>query len=239
MNNNRSEAILNGKYYLLVESRVLNQINSKEYMDAYAGKEQSKTDKNHFLEIVRLVTELWAESEKQDMPVALKIAALCHDLDRIYPQREVNTKNCQKRDYETRKMIHSGNSAILFFEENPDLPKPLLHDVCYLILRHEVGGDRNAEGTMFDKPDEFTANYNLNVVADYLYYADKMSFFYSGIHEYKKRGKEKLKSKILFSLKGLPEKIIEKIRAVRFEDKFINECITDALRTIARNPRPL
>lgn len=220
---------MNKDYYCEVEERVLKQINSEEYKKAFHGTEQSKTDKHHFLEIVGLAVELWAESEKQEVPVALKIAALCHDIDRIYPQREVNTKNCQKKDYEIRKIIHSGNSAIIFFEENSDLPKPLLHDACYLILRHEVGGDRDAESIIFDKLDEFTASYNLNVAADYLYYADKISFFYSGIHEYKKRGKEKLKNKILFSLKGLPDKIIEKIRSVHFEDESINEYIAAAL----------
>lgn len=220
---------MNKDYYYEVEERVLKQINSEEYDKAFHGTEQSKTDKNHFLEIVGLAIDLWTESEKKDVPVALKIAALCHDIDRIYPQREVNTKNCQKKDYEIRKIIHSGNSAILFFEENSDLPRPLLHDTCYLILRHEVGGDRDAESIIFDKLDEFTASYNLNVAADYLYYADKISFFYSGIHEYKKRGKEKLKNKILFSLKGLPDKIIEKIKSVHFEDELINGCIADAL----------
>lgn len=216
-------------YFEIVKERVLKQVDSEEYNKAFHGTEQSKTDKNHFLEIVGLAVELWAESEKQGVPVALKIAALCHDIDRIYPQREVNTKNCQKKDYEIRKMIHSGNSAIIFLEKNSDMPELLLHDVCYLILRHEVGGDRNSEGMIFDKLDEFTASYNLNVAADYLYYADKISFFYSGIHEYKKRGKEKLKSKILFSLKGLPDRIIEKIRSVHFEDECINGCIAEAL----------
>jgi hypothetical protein len=218
---------MNENYYKKVEQNVLKQFNSKEYIEAYNGTEQEKTDKNHFFEIINIVTWLWAEKEKSELPTALKIAALCHDVDRIYPKREVNTKNCSKSDYVVRKMLHSANSALLFCENNSELPKSLLDDISYLIFRHEIGGDKDKNGVIFNKKDEFTNSYNLNLAANYLFYADKICFFYTSIYEYKKRGKERLKYKIEFSLKGLPDWIKNKIFNISFNDKLINECIKE------------
>ena len=178
-------------YYNIVKEKIIRQIDSEEYKEAYFGKEQGKVDRNHFLEVVEITKELWAKNEKENFPTALKIAALCHDSDRIYPKREVNTKDCPDELYDYRKGVHSGNTALLTFENNLDLPIKLMRDVCYLILRHEKGGDRTKEFKLMKKIDEFTNLYNLNLAADYLWWADKMSFFFSNIIEYSKRGKEK------------------------------------------------
>ncbi|MDP3728770.1 MAG: HD domain-containing protein [bacterium] len=202
---------MNKDYYEIVKERILNQIDSEEYKKAYVGKEQGKVDRRHFLEVVHIVKELWTQQEKIPLPTALKIAALCHDSDRIYPTREVNTKDCPEELYEYRKGVHSGNTALILFENNLDLPRELIRDACYLILRHEKGGDRFKDYTLIETMDEFTNTYNLNRAADYLWWADKMSFFFSNIVEYANRGKEKLQSKILYSLEGLPSFAVQKI----------------------------
>lgn len=211
--------------FSIVKERVLTQISSKEYKLAYDGKEQGILDKTHFLEVTKLVEELWNKKEKTKLPIALQIAGLCHDLDRIYPSREVNTKNVSPEDYNSRKMIHSANSALIFYETNIDIPKELLRDVCFLIFRHEVGGDKDNKNKLLNKNDEFTNSFNLNSAANYLYYADKLSFFINNINEYAKRGKEKLKQKIKFSINGLPSWVIKEIRKIKFEDKNILEII--------------
>ncbi|MCA9487159.1 hypothetical protein H6501_01200 [Candidatus Woesearchaeota archaeon] len=214
---------MNKKYFEIVKTKILKQLNSEEYIKAYEGTEQGTVDKKHSMEVVDLVKQVWKKYESTDIPEALLIGALVHDSDRYYPKREVNTKNCPKSHYGYRKGIHSGNTALIFFEENSkDLPIELTRDICFLILRHERGGDVDKEMNLFDKKDEFTNSYNLNKAANYLYYADKMSFFSSNIYEYKKRGLEKLKEKILFSIEDLPEEIREEIFSFDFKDKEIS-----------------
>jgi hypothetical protein len=213
------------EYFKKIEKKILGQLNSLEYNEGYLNIEPKECDKNHFFEVVKIASELWSENEPTEVPVALRIAALCHDIDRIYPKRQVNTKDCTREDYASRKGVHSGNCALIFSEINSDLPRELLQDCCFLILRHELGGDKNKEMNLLDKRDDFTQKYNLHLAANYLFYADKLSFFYSNINEYKKRGKERLMSKIEFSLKGLPSKIKNKIFELKFEDDLINECL--------------
>ena len=101
-------------YYNLVKEKILKQIDSDEYQQAYAGKEQGKVDKNHFLNVVNITEELWSLHEDSKIPVALKIAALCHDVDRIYPFEEVNTKDYPEGKYTYIKGVHSGTAALLF-----------------------------------------------------------------------------------------------------------------------------
>jgi hypothetical protein len=221
-------------YYTIVERKVLRQIISKEYKKFYSGKEQGKVDKNHFLEVVRIVLQLWESFEKVELPIALKIAALCHDLDRIYPKYEVNTKDYPEKNYCYIKGIHSGTAVVLFILNNLELPKKLLFDVSYLILRHEGGGDKDSKSLLFEKKDHFTNSYNLNKAADYLWYADKLSFFYSNIYEYKKRGIDKLKNKIEFSINGLPRRIIEMVKKIDFNDDEIKTAIEEALLESSR-----
>lgn len=215
-------------YFIIVKKKILAQLDSEEYEQAYKETEQGLVDKNHCLEVVELTTQFWEELEQSNIPEALKIAALVHDSDRYYPKREVNTKNLPKEHYEYRKGIHAGNTALIFFENNKDdLPLTLIRDVCHLILRHERGGDKDKNHDLMNKTDEYTNTYNLNKAADILYYADKTSFFTSNIYEYKNRGKKRLKEKILYSTKDLPEKIKQKIFNKRYEDKIIQEVIKE------------
>ncbi len=220
----------NKDYFKIVKERVLNQLNGQEYKLHFKGSEQMKVDQNHFLEVVEIVKDLWNDHQKGKSPAALEIAALCHDMDRIYPKRCVNTKDYPKGQYMFRKGVHVGTTALIFYELNQDLPNELLHDVCFLILRHEVGGDRNSTDKLTTKNDEFSDKYNLNEAADLLWIADKLSFFKSNIFEYKNRGKEKLMKKIEFSLNGLPDYAKKKILNRDYGDELINECILEFLK---------
>ena len=92
-------------------------------------------------------------------------------------------------------------------------------------MRHEEGGDKNSKNQLFKRFDKFTQTYNLNQAADYLWYADKLSFFYSNISEYKKRGYEILKKKINFSLQGLPPSIIKQILQIHYDDPEIKKIV--------------
>ncbi len=221
------------KYFELVKEKILKQLRSKEYIEAYQGTEQFKVDKNHSLQVVELITRLWKKDFHEEPPEALCIAGLVHDSDRYYPQREVNTKNVPPSLYEYRKGIHSGNTALIFFEHNyHDLPLELLRDVCFLVLRHERGGDVDKEGVLFEKKDEYTFTFNLNLLANYLYYADKLSFFYSNIFLYKERGAERLVKKIAYSITELPPHILDEIRAIPYDDPTIKEALQKVLSQV-------
>ena len=161
---------------------------------------------NHGKTTRRIVDELMSGKS----PEILKVAALYHDIERDYPNK-VNTKNCRAEDYLVRKMLHSMNSVKTFikhFANNYD--ENMVEDITFLISRHEIGGDKDENGELIYKTDE-TGKYNLNELAEILLWADKLTFFEIEIEEYSKRGPEKLRNKIIFSLENLPEKIRKKI----------------------------
>ncbi len=190
-------------------------------------KFENKEGLHHAFEVARIAVQLWQKNEKGEAPLALQVAGLYHDIDRLFPKRTVDTKNCSKEEYSVRKAIHSGNSALLFYEENEEMPDELKRDVFFLILRHEFGGDMGKEGIILTQLDEYTKSYNIHLAANYLFYADKLSFFYSNIFAYKKRGKERLIMKIKFSVEGLPSKIKQEIFELRFDDPLIGECMNE------------
>lgn len=218
------------KYYNIVLKKILSQIDSQEYQEVNKDTEQGKVDRNHCLEVVEITKKLWEEQENTQTPEAILIAALTHDSDRLYPRRQVDTKNLPKEHYGYRKGIHSGNTALIFLELNiNDLPITLIRDVCHLILRHERGGDKDKNNNTITKIDEYTNSYNLNKAANILYYADKISFFTSNIYEYQKRGEEKLKQKILFSTKDLPNNIKQKIKDLDYKDLNVKKIIEEII----------
>lgn len=166
-------------------------------------------------------------------PKILRVAALYHDIERDYPKR-VNTSNCRSEDYLARKMLHSMNSVktfIIYFAK--EYPESIIEDITFLISRHEIGGDRNENGDLIYEPDS-TGKYNLNKLADILSWADKLTFFEIEIEQYSKRGNEKLKNKILFSLENLPEKIIKMIFNKKYGDDITK--IMNEIRLIKKYP---
>ena len=218
------------QYFEKIKTEIIKQIESEEYQLAFGKSEQGVIDKNHALEVVMITEKLWNENESKPFPQALKIAALVHDSDRFYPRRMVDTKDCPEDQYEYRKGIHSGNTAIIFQEMFKDiLPIEIIRDICFLILRHEHGGDQKKDRSLTEKQDEHTNTYNLNKAANYLFYADKLSFFYSNIYEYSKRGEEKLKKKVIFSLEGLPISIKEKIKSISYDNELIKRVVNGCL----------
>ncbi len=161
-------------------------------------------------------------------PEIIKIAARYHDIERDFPDK-VNTKNCRPEDYLARKLLHSANSVKIFikhFSKNYD--DDLVEDVLFLIARHEIGGDRDAQGGLLYVKD-YSEKYNLNELADVLFYADKLTFFEAEIEEYSKRGEEKLKNKILFSINNLPEDILNIIKNKKYSTKEIKNLVTNTI----------
>ena len=161
---------------------------------AFVKSHFPEREQEHALCAERFVCELF-----ESAPVALRIAALCHDIDRSFPEWRTDTGVL---DYERAKGIHAGMSASLFAFLRLVDDESLVHDVCFLMTRHE-------HGPIEEKPimDLYTKSFDLVYAAQILWYADKLTFFAIEIESYAKRGQEALEKKIAFSLKGLPEDI--------------------------------
>lgn len=162
----------------------------------------------HGVVTFNLLREIW--NKEEDIPKALKLACLYHDIDRE-DSEPVNTKDCRFEDYPARKLLHSFNSALIFKKKHCrilTLSKAEKQDAIYLIVRHEIGGDRGKDGKLLIKKDS-TNLFNLNELADFLYWADKMTFFDFEFFKYANRGEERLYYKIKFSMKDLPKFVLD------------------------------
>lgn len=150
-------------------------------------------------------------------PLALQIAAYCHDLDRSFPEKAVDTKNCPIEEYTRRKMLHACNSAYLFIQLPLDLNKPLKDDVFFLICRHE---QKTSETSRLDS---HTQSYDLIHAANVLWMADKATFFKVNIEKYARvRTPERLAEKLRFSLDGLPDDIQQRILGFEYSPEIRN-----------------
>lgn len=214
-------------------------ISRDEYLKYASGEAYAEADRDHFQNIVQTVTDLWKARFEDECPLALKIAALYHDFDRVFPpehsdnpnirteRRMIDTKSVPtefygKSDEEIKTVVHPRNCAAIFRDYNPRLAETLQSDISYIIERHEVGGD---EG---EKIDEYTGSYDLNKAADALCEADGISFFRVVLNSYVKgRTAERIRKKIRFSFRKLSpvgQKMVKKIdfHVVEYRGKIID-----------------
>jgi HD superfamily phosphohydrolase YqeK len=143
-------------------------------------------------------------SLEKNAPLCLQIAALCHDIDRSYGDWKVNTKQVTSSEYEYAKGVHTATSVVVLMQSGLITDAKLLHDVVYLMIRHEHG-----PLTTDSCIDWYTSKFDLSPYAKILWYADKLSFFKDGLELYALRGEEILRKKIEFSLKDLPRDLQE------------------------------
>lgn len=157
---------------------------------AFVKSRFSEREQEHALCAERFVCELFEKA-----PPALRIAALCHDIDRSFPQWRTDTA---VSEYARAKDVHAGMSASLFAHLRLVDDESLVRDVCFLITRHKHGPTEK-EPVM----DSHTNSFDLVYAAKILWYADKLTFFALEIESYAKRGQKALENKIVFSLEGL------------------------------------
>jgi hypothetical protein len=137
-------------------------------------------DKKHTQDVLEWTLKLWSET-----PDALKIAAAGHDWDRAWESERDKLEVYPKVDgkppkewYDIHKAMHSANTArILRRELSEILTSEMMNDVVYLVLRHEIGGRKDNDGSLIYLEDNATKSYNLNKAADILQKADSLSFF--------------------------------------------------------------
>ncbi len=78
--------------------------------------------------------------------LALRIAALAHDIDRALPEGE-RVRRADFDDYDAFKAAHARNGARVLERilRGCGAPEPLVREACRLVARHESGGDARAD----------------------------------------------------------------------------------------------
>lgn len=152
----------------------------------------------------------WVLKLKPDASEALQIAALAHDIDRGINGKE-KIKNIDKFRWEQVKGIHGKRSAKIICDilKKYKYDKKIIDRVKYLVERHEVGGDEDAE-----------------VLKD----ADGISFFdYNVYFHFRDLGKEKTIEKIRYTFKRSSKKARQIIMNLKFKDPRIEQLFKEAV----------
>jgi hypothetical protein len=178
---------------------------------------------------LRLVDEIWNKRFNSDCPEALLIAALYHDVDRVFPIAHSDDPNIKtgRRMFDSRSIPdhlyghknglkeqnHPTNCSEIFKDYNPDIPENLLSDIMFLIQRHESGG----EDVSGSRKDFETDSFLLADAADVLKEADGLSFFDVILPSYvKDKPKERVLRKIDYSHRKLSSEGVEIVSEMDF-----------------------
>lgn len=131
-----------------------------------------------------VVTEKWAceimEGKGEPASLAIRLAALGHDIDRAFPDQEIHIEDFGTDHYDQYKVAHSLQTARIVAEVlgRMHAELSLVRDVARLIANHEFGGDPDSEALMD---------------------ADSLSFFEENLPIYlEDRGPEKTAKKVRF-----------------------------------------
>ncbi len=215
----------------LASERFEEVVGRQEYLDYAKGNPYAEVDAPHFRDVSRLAVDLWGRKYDLDCPIALPIAGLYHDFDRVFPpdhsadprirtkRRMIDTKSLPDSGYTEDQIkldLHPQNCAAIFRDYNPGIPLPLQMDISFLIARHERGAEM-AGGKFFRRLDEFTGSYNLNRAANVLCEADGLGFFSLIVYSYVKgRSPERAREKIRLSFGKLSPQGQELARAMKY-----------------------
>jgi len=150
------------------------------------------------------LTWKWVFKQKPKADAALQLAALAHDYDRSFPDRE---RSDHYDTYKQYKQAHAKKSAqivtdlMLKYNFAPDEIKK----VKYLIENHEIGGDGDLQT---------------------LTNADSLAYFNYNIPSYLKRnGKDKTRVKIQFMYNRLSDKAKELVNQIKYSNKEIESLV--------------
>lgn len=176
------------------------QLQSEEYIkDRITNSTSGTIDHLH----AEVTSSLAADFAKENgLPVyaveTLRLAGHLHDSERSFPDRMVRGEEKVRKDpakYREFKKLHARQSvetvkalALDCACTDPGFDS-FIDDICYLVLRHEIGGDRRTMGTNND--NAFLSNFselypeiNLNILADHLMDADSLAYFYANVLTY-------------------------------------------------------
>ncbi|MBI9101068.1 MAG: HD domain-containing protein [Spirochaetales bacterium] len=169
-----------------------NQLESNEYINSRISNPTSGTIDHIHAEITAYNgVELGLKKGLSGYSLELlRVAGHLHDSERSYPRQmamgEGKTRNNPEAYIEFKK-IHTQNSvrtvSRLLDEITLDgciFPDGFKNDLTYLILRHELGGEKKANQNIF-KPSEVEPDLNLNDLNDILTYADSFAYMDANI----------------------------------------------------------
>ena len=147
-------------------------------------------------------TVKWLLKIKPDADIALKIAALGHDIERSLGNKKV--KRVDYKNYDEFKKAHSLNSARIIasimkkFHTNQEL----IYDVYNLIANHETGGDKRS---------------------DILKHADSISFFNVNLpYYYERNTEEETRRRCIWGLDRLPKALQKQVFDFEYDCKRLN-----------------
>ena len=151
----------------------------------------------------------WLLKLKPDADEALKIAALGHDIERAIEEQKVIRKDYIS--YDDFKKAHALNSAKILKEMmvGCNVGKELIDDVFFLVIHHEIGGNRRV---------------------DVLRNADTISFFHVNLPYYFVRNDaEETKGRCLWGYKKLPDNLKRVVANLRYEDKEVEFLLREVI----------
>ena len=169
-------------------------------------KSEIKIDYDH-----AQLTWKWILKQKPNADIPLQLAALAHDYDRSFPDRErVDNHNT----YEEYKQAHAKKSAQMVADlmTKHNFAPDAIKNVRYLIENHEIGGDGD-----------------LQILTN----ADSLSYFEGSVPFYRQRhSEEETKDKITFMYKRTSKSIHKFIKQIKFKDKEVNKLYQDTISNL-------
>ncbi len=148
----------------------------------------------------------WVKKIDKNASESLQIAALAHDIDRGIGQKIIREDG---ETYDEYKVRHAKRGAKLISELMAKFgySKELIVETADLVLRHEVGGTKDA---------------------DILKDADSVSFFSCNIewyYNYKNKNDDEMKREILYKYERATPRAKELIKSIKIKNKVIqNMC---------------
>ena len=161
------------------------------------AKSKMPEDLDHAKDTVKLLLRT-----KPDADVALKIAALGHDIDKSTGHKKVKRKDY--KSYDEFKKAHALNSARLIagIMKKFQTDQELINEVYNLIANHETGGDKRS---------------------DILKYADSLSFFNVNLSYYFERNtEEETRRRCIWGLERLPKALQKRVFDFKYNCKRLN-----------------
>jgi len=150
----------------------------------------------------------WVLKLKPDADLTLKIAALCHDIDRSFPKRRIDSRDFN--DYSVYKKIHAEQSAKITSELMQELAvdKKIINQIEFLIRNHEIG--KRGDSRILKE-------------------ADSLSFFEDNLLDYNKRNPKYLKDKIRMMYTRLPKRARILVSKMNFEGEEIKKVVKEII----------
>ena len=164
----------------------------------------AKIDSYHIQSVLKWVLKLKPESS-----IALKIAALGHDIDRSFSERKPKREDFDT--YEKYKDAHAKMSAQIITElmQKYNFDAKTIGKVKFLIENHEIGGEEDVE---------------------ILKEADSIAFFENNLDYYKKNySLHHTKEKIKFMYKRLSDKTKRLIGEIELQNKDLENLFREAI----------